>query len=249
MLLSRQLRTIAGVLMLLLVVVLVVAFFTAETPSSDPEDIATDLQDLVLDNEARFFIGMAMQLLTALFVALLGAALYVGYRARDRLAALIGLMGFWLMAALFTASAAAFLQLHTLAQDVAEGGVSGADEADMVQLAAVLTDFGDTLFFLAVTAFAIGLIGFGLALVYGRPSPAAAYSDEAQPLPVPAVWLRWVPLVAGVFYLLTWLALAAEILFVFLIVAFVLTIIWYLSMGSWLLFRAGRAPQSSPAPA
>lgn len=243
--LTGQIHRVAGLIMLLLVVTLVVALFTAETPSTDVEDFPADFQRVV-DDEVIYLIGQAMQVLTGLLVALLGAALYVLFRGRDRLLALFGFSGFILMAALFVVSSAAFVGVHSLANNLAAGETI-AGEPEVQEIARALSDFGDGAFFLGIIFFAIGLLGFGSVLIGIAPVRPAI--PEPVPSPeaaiVPPKWLGWLAVAAGALYLLGWLAVFVEILFVAIIVAFFLTILWYLAFGVWLLRQPSVVPRLS----
>jgi hypothetical protein len=219
--------------MLLLVVVLVVAVFTAETPSTDVDDFPADFQSVV-DDEGRYLVGQAMQALTGILVALLGGALYVVFRQRDRLLALTGLTGFLLMAALFVSSTVAFVTVHALANHL-EAGETLAGEAEVLELGRALTELGDGLFFLGITFFAIGLLAFGAMIGIAPVRPVGPEPDVEEPAIEPPKWLGWLALLAGVLYLAGWLFVVAEPFFVFVLIAFFLTLLWYLVFGIWLL--------------
>jgi hypothetical protein len=236
-----QAHRVAGVIMLLLVVTLVVAIFTAETPSTDVDDFPADFQSVV-DDEVRYLVGQAMQTLTGIFVALLGGALYVVFRQRDRLLALAGLTGFLLMAGLFVSSTVAYVAVHALANHL-EAGETLADEANVLELGRAFTELGDGLFFFGITFFAIGLLGFGMMIGIAPVRPVRPEPDVEEPAIEPPKWLGWLALLAGACYLAGWLFVVAEPFFVFVIVAFFLTLLWYLSFGIWLLRRPqpGRA--------
>ena len=232
---AGQVHRVAGIIMLLLVVTLVVALFTAETPSTDVDDFPADFQSVV-DDEARYLVGQAMQILTGILVALLGAALYVMFRARERFLALVGFTGFVLMAALFVTSSAAFVEVHALANNF-EADESFAGEAEVLELGRALTGLGDGAFFLGVTFFAIGLIGFGAMIGIAPVRPPVQDPDDGEPSIVPPTWLGWIALAAGVLYLAGWLFVLSEVFFLLVIIAFFLTILWYLVFGIWLLRR------------
>ena len=223
--------------MLLLVAALVVALFTGEAPNTDVDDFPSDFQKVV-DDEATYLLGQAMVFLTGIFVALLGTALYVLLRDRDRLLALMGLAGFLMMGVLFSMSAAAYVSVHSIANNLEAGDVF-ADEATVQEIGRTLVELGDGTFFLGITFFAIGLLAFGAIIALTRVGIGIA--------PVaPPKWIGWIALTAGVLFLLGWLALAAEFLFVFVIIAFVLTLIWYLTFGVWLLRAPAEAPTALP---
>jgi hypothetical protein len=216
--------------MLLLVALLIVALFTATTPDTDVDKFADDFRDAA--DDTPYLIGQAMQILVGVFVALLGASLYVLFRGRDRFLSLVGYTGFVLMAALFVAGAAANITVHNLAESLSNG-TTIAGEAEVQEIGRALTDVGDGAFFLGVTFFAIGLLGFGAAIL-GLTQTVEGVTPVALP-GVPPTWLGWLAIAAGVLYLLAWLGLATEVFFVALIVAFLLTIVWYLVFGIWLL--------------
>ena len=175
---AGQVHRVAGIIMLLLVVTLVVALFTAETPSTDVDDFPADFQSVV-DDEVRYLVGQAMQILTGILVALLGAALYVVFRSRERFLALVGFTGFVLMAALFVTSSAAFVEVHALANNL-EAEESFAGEAEVLELGRAFTELGDGAFFLGVTFFAIGLIGFGAMIGIAPVRPPVPDPDDGE---------------------------------------------------------------------
>jgi hypothetical protein len=183
--------------------------------------------------------------LTAVFVTLLGVTLYVLFRGRNRLTALAGLAGFLLMSALFTVSAAANLRVHELAQDLDRGEVI-ANEESVIEIGRSLTALGDISFFLGVTFFAIGLVGYGLNIVMA-PEPAPGdLVDAAAPMPVvsPMTWMGWLAIVSGLCYLVGWLWIAIEAFFLLILVGFLLTLIWYLAFGLWLVVMGRLATET-----
>jgi hypothetical protein len=242
--LTGQMHRVAGVIMLLLVATLIIALFTAETPDTDAANFPADFQDVV-DNEVTYLIGQSMQVLTGVFVALLGAALCTIFWNRDRFLALVGFTGFMLMAALFVVSAAANVGVHSLANNL-DAGDTLAGEQEIFEIARTLTDLGDGTFFLGLIFFAIGLLGFGamIGIAPVRP-PITEPVPGPDPLLTPPKWLGWLAMLAGILYLLGWFALAADIFFVFIIIAFFLTILWYLTFGIWLIrYPSATNPQA-----
>ena len=227
---SLPLQRTTGIIMLILAVLLIVAVFTAETPSTDADDFPEDFANVV-DDEVRYLTGQAVQVAVGIFVALLGASLYAYFRAHDRYLSLIGFAGFLLMAVMFIVSSAAYITTHDLAQNL-ERGETIAAEAEVQEIGRMLVVLGDSLFFLSLILFAIGLIAFG-AVILTRPATPAEPVREA--FPTPPNWIGWIAVAAGILYLVGWLSVFYEWFFVAIIVAFILTIIWYLTFGVWLL--------------
>lgn len=241
-----QTARLAGLLMLLLTVALILAFFFAGTPDTSRDEIAEDLEEI--EGDAAYIFGQALQIFVGLAVPTLGAALYATLRRRDptRLLPAIGLAGFVGMGPLFLVSSAAYITVkEVLATDLVSGGAGGAGEPEILELARTLTTFGDIAFFLGIMLFAIGLVGYGLTIAI-TPYQAAVAATPAGPAAVrltgavvsPPRWLGWIAVAAGVLYLLGFLAVAVEILFIFVALGFLLTIIWYLAGGVWFLFFA-----------
>ncbi|HEX5940565.1 MAG TPA: DUF4386 family protein [Dehalococcoidia bacterium] len=228
-----------GALMLLLVVGLVLGFIFGETPDASREDIAGDLAD-VGDDEEIFAIGQAVTVVVALLVTVLGATLFSGLRLRNHWMASIGLVGFVGLGILFTASAATYATLNDLANDLAEGGAGGAGEAEVLEVARAISIVGDGLFFLGIWFFAIGLIGFGLVMATAPQVAAVGVSPGGVRAAIvsPPIWLGWIAVAAGVFYLLGVLIFITEWFFILVALGFLLTIIWYLAGGIWYLFMA-----------
>src|SRR5688572_33464978 len=73
---SLPLQRTTGIIMLILAVLLILAIFTAETPSTETDDFPEDFANVV-DDEVRYLAGQAVQVAVGVFVALLGASLYV----------------------------------------------------------------------------------------------------------------------------------------------------------------------------
>jgi hypothetical protein len=226
-------------MMLVLTVLLIVAIFTAETPSTEAEDFPADFADVV-DDEVTYLIGQAIQIAVGVLVAFLGATLYVGFRGRERYMSLIGFTGFLMMGVLFVASGALYVTTHALAQDL-EREETIADAEAVQEIGRMLVSAGDGLFFLSLIGFALGLIAFGSVILSGR-----AVSADAESIAMPPSWVGWIATAAGVLYIVGWLSVFTEWLFVAVIIAFVLTIIWYLSFGNLLLRgRPAAAPEVS----
>ncbi|HET9200406.1 MAG TPA: DUF4386 family protein [Dehalococcoidia bacterium] len=230
---------VAGALMLLLVVGLVLGFIFAQTPDASREDIAEDLAD-VADDDVVYGIGQAVQIAVGFLVAILGATLFSGLRLRNHWLASIGLVGFVGLGIMFCASSAAYVTLNDLANDLEEGGAGGAGEAEVLEVARAMTILGDGFFFLGISFFAIGLLGFGLLMAVGPQIAAVGVSPQGVRAAVlsPPTWLGWVAVAAGVLYLVGWLFLVSEWFFILVAVAFLLTLIWYLAGGIWYLFMA-----------
>jgi hypothetical protein len=225
--------------MLLLVVGLVLGFIFGQTPDASREDIAEDLAD-VGDDEAVFAIGQAVTIVVALLVTVLGAVLFSALRLRAHWLASIGLVGFVGLGIMFAASSASFIALNDLANDLESGGAGGAGEAEILELARVVTLVGDALFFIGIWFFAVGLVGFGLVMAVG-PQLAAVAADRAgirAAVISPPTWLGWIAVVAGVLYLLGVLIFVSDWFFILVGIGFLLTIIWYLAGGIWYLFMA-----------
>jgi Domain of unknown function (DUF4386) len=219
---------VAGVLSLLVLVGLVLGFIFGETPSASRDDIGDDLADVADDNEF-YLTGQGVQVVISVLVPILGAALYTLFRERDRFPALLGFGSFFAFGILFAVSAACFVTLEQLATDLEEGGAGGAGAAEVLETARTLTTIGDATFFLGITFFAVGLIGFGLAMAY-----------SAEDL-VPS-WIGWSAVAAGVLYLLGWGFVASEWLFILVGAGFLVTLVWLAGLAYLLLFRSPAEP-------
>ena len=230
---------VIGALMLLLVVGLVLGFIFAQTPDASREDIAEDLADIG-DDEVIYGIGQAVQITVGILVAILGATLFSALRLRNHWLASVGLVGFVGLGIMFAASSAAYVPLSDLANDLEEGGAGGAGEAEVLEIARALTLVGDGLFFLGISFFAVGLIGFGLVMAVGPQIAAVAAGPGTIRAAVisPPTWLGWIAVAAGVLYLLGWLFLVTDFFFILVALGFLLTLIWYLAGGIWYLFMA-----------
>ncbi|MPZ23038.1 MAG: hypothetical protein GEU28_05730 [Dehalococcoidia bacterium] len=241
----RQTARAAGGLMLLLVVALVLAFFFAGTPDASRDEIAGDLEDI--EGDAGYLFGQALGIFLGLAVPVLGAALYATLRRRDptRLLPAIGLAGFVGMGPLFLVSGAAYITLEgVLANDFVSEGAGGAGAPEILEMARVLTTFGDLTFFLGIMLLAVGLIGFGLAIALEIEQVAVATAPSGPGVRIAAAvvspprWLGWIATAAGILYLLGFLAAFEEIFFIFIALGLLLTIVWFLAGGVWFAFSA-----------
>lgn len=243
---TQRVDRIAGILMLLLIAAFVLGFIFGQTPDSSRDSIAEDLQD-VGDDQAVFVVGQIVTIVFGILVGLLAVALFVLLAGRDRFLALVGAVFFFGLTVLWLASSAVFIPVTTLAEDLEDGGAGGAGEAEIVEIARILVEVGDGLFFLGIYLLAVGVIAFGLLIARAPLSADPALDSRAVAASAPPRWMGWVALVGGVCLILSFLGiLITDWLFLFLVVGVLLTIIWFASMGIWLLFMADKRSRAGP---
>jgi hypothetical protein len=158
-----------------------------------------------------------------------GLGLYLLLRERVRGIALAGLL--LLVVSCVFAAGRAFVGAGMVraADDYVGGGLAGigSGSEDVLELIRVL---GVLHFANFLTAFAT--LGMGAAAFpYGL-----AWSTGAVPR-----WLGWLGLVAGALLVLTPLAVTADVLFLPFFFGAILTIVWLLAAGLWLVLRAAVA--------
>jgi hypothetical protein len=158
-----------------------------------------------------------------------GLGLYLMLRERARGMALAGLLLFVVSCVFEAGRAFVGAGMVRAADDYVGGGLSGigSGSEDVLELIRVLGELHFGYFLTAFAALGLGAGAFAYAL---------AWSTGAVPR-----WLGWLGLLAGGLLLLTPLAVTAELLFLPFFFGAILTIVWLLATGLWLVLRAPMA--------
>jgi hypothetical protein len=225
----------AGLALLLLVTLAIVniVLVTLAVGDADPTKRG-DIEEILRDingNEALFFLGSAFSIATdAVALLVVGALLFLVFRDRSPLLALLGFAGLVGSGVAFLAADAANLTVAVLAADfVQEGGPAGIAAGDPVILQSAR----------AVAAFSgfidpIGSTTLGLALLSIGALIAWAPNGEVNP----PRWLGALGLLAGLGNALTWVFLVAEAVgIVLLTIAIIATLLLLVILGVWLLIQ------------
>jgi hypothetical protein len=236
--LSGRTTTVAGVVMIVaaILTVITVVLMATGTSDKDPftdEDAAEFLTD-VHDNEGQLIGSAAVGILNdAVFVPLVGVALFILFRDRNPFLATAAMIGIAITAAISLVVDGSNILLTVLAKDFVEGGPEGIAPGDPATLQVgryvgmITFAFVNVLF----TAAGLGFLALGLLLV-GAP----------EGLVNPPRWLGWVAIIAGAAGGLAWLVIAADPFFVFFPIQLVSTLILLLGLGIWLVRHGDLQP-------
>lgn len=200
----------------------------------------SEIDDLLLDindHKDAVVASVAFAIVTdAVLGFAVAAGLYLAFRRRDRLLALIGFASIVAASAGFMASDAGRFTLFFLAEDFDRGGPEGVGPGNALTLevaraVGISSGLADLI---AATAFGFALIAFG-ALIAWSPAGNGA---------TPPRWLGWIAVLSGIAFFLTWLLAVTEDAFVIFIAAGLGALIFFVVLGAWLLLQA---PDEGPA--
>lgn len=235
---SQRTTTIAGLAMIALVILTIVVF--ALTVSSmgekDPfqrDEVPEFLADLE-DNADILQAGNAIGIINDAFISLLvGAALYILFRDRNPLLATVALIGIAITSAISLVVDVTNIMLVEVAKDYVRGGAEGvpAGDASTLELGRYLGMLTTASFVLIGTPLGVAIMAIG-ALLAGAP----------QGLINPPKWIGWIAIVSGACAELSWLVVASGVFFVFLPIAGILSLIFLLALGIWLLRHSDLQP-------
>lgn len=213
--------------MLLVTTLAVFVTFNFSDPGIDSADDKEAFARQVADAAARMpGIGAAhvVQVALAALAALVGVGLYQLVRRRAPGPGLAGLLMLVLWGSFAAVQGMVAAAMVTAAQGYVEGGLAeaGSDQALALIHALGRVHFGTFLTSEAALGIAVAVFSYALAWPAGL-------------LPR---WLGWLGLVAGGLHGLVPLALLQELFFLPWFLGTVLTVVWLLITGSWLVIRA-----------
>jgi hypothetical protein len=232
---------IAGVVLLLLAITLIASVgLGSQTGDNDPfdDDEAAEFLEDVNDNEGAWLGQYAVGMVTDAGLLVLAAGLlYVLFRDRSRVLALIGLTGITAGGAIAATTDVSGILTAILADDYVNGGgdLPAGDPASFqtARLAAMYTYTG---FQAAGTAIGCGFIALGLLIAY---APTGAIN--------PPRWLGWPAMIAGLAFLLSWIIVLTEAGFVFIIIGGLGILVFTIGLGAWLIVNRSLEPQGAAA--
>jgi len=214
---------------LLTVLSVVLSFGMGDADPIEKEEIA-ELLTNINDNEAAVVGSVALAVATdAILGFVVAVGLYLTFRGRDRVLALIGFASVIAAGAGFMASDAGRLAMVFLADDFVNGGPEGvgANSAVILEVARAVGITAGLAEQIAATAFGFALLAFGALIAWSPVGTAAA----------PPRWLGWIAAISGVAFILSWLIAVTESAFVLFIVAGLGALIFFVVLGAWLLAR------------
>ena len=191
------------------------------------------------DNRARFveqvenaadripviFAFQIVEVVSGFLTVTAGLGLYMLLRERARAMALAGLLLFVLSCVFEAGRAFVGAGMVRAADDYVGGGLAGigSGSEDVLELVRVLGLLHFANFLAAFATLGMGAAAFAYGL---------AWSTGAAPR-----WLGWLGLVAGGLLVLTPLAVTVDVLFFPFFFGAILTIVWLLAAGLWLVLR------------
>jgi hypothetical protein len=237
---DRPIRLTGIILLILAVAILVSVVGTISVGDNDPfqRDKVDDYLVDIEDNKGLVIVGLAFGLIGHLGFGIVAApAMYLLFRDRGNFVALAGLAFAIVAQAAFLVSDAAYNTTINLASDFAEGGPEGfaAGDPAIVRDARSIAILDASAQLIAITALALFGAAFGAIISW------APFGDVNPPR-----WIGWVAVAAGVTGVLTWLVTLSDAGGIFFGISGLLTLIWLVALGVWLVTRAGESTAATP---
>jgi hypothetical protein len=231
---GERIFPVAAVVILLLIATLIVNVITTATTGDynpfERDEVARFLED-VNDSEGAYTASIATAVVVDGFLGpLLGVMLYLLFRERHRLLAMVTLAFILVTSAVSLAADTLSVATLNIASDFVEGGagdIAAGDAAtlevgravSMAQFATMQAGF---------SAVSIAFLALGL-LVSFAPERGV----------VPTRWIGWIFLLAGVAGVLSWTIVLTEAGFVFFVIAGISQLVGLAALAVWLLRSQG----------
>ena len=187
----------------------------------------------IKDNEGLYVTGFALDMASNVVGVALAAAVYLLFRGRDRVLALVAFAGLLAATGTFMMVDVGGLTLHRLADDLVEGGAGGAGDAEVLELARTVAWMTAYTAGVSFTFLGAALVVLGALLVR---SPLSGGATEAAST-IPR-WVGWLAVVSGLLTLLFWLAAIDEALFLIAAIGLIGGLLTQLAVAWWLLKAA-----------
>jgi hypothetical protein len=222
-----HLQRLIGITLLLTALAVVLGAILGD-PTVESHDDREKFVDQVEDAADRIPVIYAFQVVevaSGFLTIAAGLGLYLLLRERARLPALAGLLLFVVSCVFAAGRAFVGAAMVRAADDYTGGGLAGigSGSEDVLELIRVLAVVHFGYFLTAFAALGIGAAAFAYGL---------AWSTGLAPR-----WLGWLGLAAGGLLVLTPLAVTVDVLFLPFFFGTILTIVWLVAAGVWLLLR------------
>jgi hypothetical protein len=234
---DERIYQFGGIVLILLAVCVVLAIFLSfgvgDSDVFNRDEVEQAVRDLHDNRGLWIASNAAFILLDAIIGLLVAPLLYLIFRDRSRLLALIVLVAFIAQSAVAAVVDSVDASLVVLASDYVEGGV-GLDPGDpaMLEIARTMGVATAVLGQTSFTMLGLALVALGLLIAT---APEGAVN--------PPRWLGWVGVVAGVAAWLAWFIVLSDAGFVFFPIQLIASLILLIGLGVHLLRRG-----ESPAP-
>jgi hypothetical protein len=234
--LSNRLYVWTGLVIIGIAVCLVLGIgLSIAVSSNDPSsksDVAKYMKD-IYDHRALFIIDQIFFVtLVSVLVLLVGAFVYLIFRDRSQVLALIVLVGHVGAAATGAASDALKIATLVVAKDFVHGGAGvNAGDTSLVELTHIIGRGVGALSLMNTSMLGLAFLAMGWLIVRapeGRVNPPRA--------------IGWIILVAALAFALTWTDTFTSAGRVFLIINAVATIIFTIWLGIWLIKHSSELP-------
>jgi hypothetical protein len=223
-----RLQRLTGVTLLLTALAVVLGALLGDPLIESHDDRAKFVEQVenAADRIPVIYAFQVVEVASGFLTVAAGLGLYLLLRERARGMALAGLMLFVLSCVFEAGRAFVGAGMVRAADDYVGGGLAGigSGSEDVLELIRVLGVLHFANFLTAFATLGIGAAAFAHGLTW---------SSGATPR-----WLGWLGLVAGGLLLLTPLAVTVEVLFLPFFFGAILTIVWLLAAGLWLVLRA-----------
>ena len=225
---QRAMERAAGVLFFLFTVTLIVHIATEVEIDTDTDKFVDSLHDIARDR-GQYLTSVAFHAVSSLLTVFMGAAIYLVFRSHSRPLALLASFGFLTAGiALLVGNMAGFALDPLTRQFFAPGGGAGTDAvAASARGTALLSEF----------AFEIGVFFAGLSvLLLGAliASTGAVYRP-----------LGFLAGIGGILMSFHWLGLVEDDLVFIARAGLVITLVFLLVTGGWLILRGTRDARSA----
>ena len=233
---SPPIRRLASAILIAVPILVIISIALGTLSGSDESVFEPDLVDELLvstqENLPVYFTSVGFGIAADVMALGVAAVVYLMFRDRHRLLAMVGAFGILAAAIGGFTSDAADLTLGFLAEDFVTGGATGVQAGDPVilEVARAVGMAGASALQVAWTALGSGLIALGAVIIW-------APGGELNP----PRWLGWWVLIIGFIWYFTWFAAVSDAAFALVILGLLGTELWVATLGIWLLRREANA--------
>jgi len=241
---TNRIAFFGGLAMILLAIGIVVAIGTT-IPTTDKSpftrsEVPQFLKDVHDDQTLYIINGADGMIVDGALSVVVAAVVYILFRDRSRLLALIAFAGLLGQAGISLLLDLDQILLTIVAKDFVTGGPGNipAGDASLLEVGRYLGMLSLALTNVIFTMLGVGLLALGWLIAR---APAGAVN--------PPRWLGWMAILAGASGELAWLLIVLDPAFVFLLGNFVFSLIFLVGLGIWLLQHQDIQPAATTAAA
>ena len=239
---TNRIALFGGLAMILLAIGIIVAVAsTIPTTDKSPftkSEVPQFLKDVHDDQTLYIINGADGMIVDGALSVIVAAVVYILFRDRSRLLALIAFAGLLGQAGISLMLDLDQILLTIVAKDFVTGGPGNvpAGDASLLEVGRYLGMLSLALTNVVSTMLGVGLLALGWLIAR---APAGAVN--------PPRWLGWMAFVSGVCAELSWLIVVVDPAFVFLLGSFLFSLIFLFGLGIWLLQHQDVQPAMASA--